>query len=154
FSSVALNSVKMLGGDPDKANVNGGAVALGHPIGASGGRIVTTLINELSRNGGGLGLAAICSGGGQGGAPLLEVRGHCPRGSLSHYPFRGQSPFGDSPSSLSAPFEHVFEAVEVLPDLVRGGVFHDRPHQPADPMAGVGLGLDGDVRVALATFEP
>ena len=73
FSSVALNSVKMLGADPDKANVNGGAVALGHPIGASGGRIVTTMINELSRNGGGLGLAAICSGGGQGDALLLEV---------------------------------------------------------------------------------
>ncbi|MGN6430190.1 MAG: acetyl-CoA C-acetyltransferase [Gaiellaceae bacterium] len=73
FSSVALNSVKMLGADPDKANVNGGAVALGHPIGASGGRIVTTMINELSRNGGGLGLAAICSGGGQGDALLIEV---------------------------------------------------------------------------------
>src|SRR5437773_399822 len=73
FSSVALNSVKTLGADPDKANVNGGAVALGHPIGASGGRIVTTMINELSRNGGGLGLAAICSGGGQGDALLLEV---------------------------------------------------------------------------------
>jgi acetyl-CoA C-acetyltransferase len=73
FSSVALNSVKLLGADPDKANVNGGAVALGHPIGASGGRIVTTMINELSRNGGGLGLAAICSGGGQGDALLIEV---------------------------------------------------------------------------------
>jgi acetyl-CoA C-acetyltransferase len=76
FSSVALNSVKMLGADPDKANVNGGAVALGHPIAASGGRIVTTMINELSRNGGGLGLAAICSGGGQGDALLLEVDKH------------------------------------------------------------------------------
>ena len=73
FSSVALNSVKLLGADPEKANVNGGAVALGHPIGASGGRIVTTMINELGRNGGGLGLAAICSGGGQGDALLLEV---------------------------------------------------------------------------------
>src|SRR5437016_4248239 len=73
FSSVALNSVKMLGADPEQANVNGGAVALGHPIGASGGRIVTTIINELSRNGGGLGLAAICSGGGQGDALLLQV---------------------------------------------------------------------------------
>src|SRR5947208_6746884 len=73
FSSVALNSVKMLGADPERANVNGGAVALGHPIGASGGRIVTTMINELSRNGGGLGLAAICSGGGQGDALLIEV---------------------------------------------------------------------------------
>jgi len=73
FSSVALNSVAMLGADPDTANVNGGAVALGHPIGASGGRIVGTMINELRRNGGGLGLAAICSGGGQGDALLLEV---------------------------------------------------------------------------------
>jgi acetyl-CoA C-acetyltransferase len=54
-------------------NVNGGAVALGHPIGASGGRILGTLIYELRRNGGGLGLAAICSGGGQGDAVLLEV---------------------------------------------------------------------------------
>jgi acetyl-CoA C-acetyltransferase len=73
FSSVALNSVKLLGVDPEQANVNGGAVALGHPLGASGGRIVTTMINELSRNGGGLGLAAICSGGGQGDALLIEV---------------------------------------------------------------------------------
>jgi len=73
FSSVALNSVKMLGADPETANVNGGAVALGHPIGASGGRIVGTMINELRRNGGGLGLAAICSGGGQGDALLIEV---------------------------------------------------------------------------------
>ena len=73
FSSVALNSVKMLGADPETANVNGGAVALGHPIGASGGRIVGTMINELRRSGGGLGLAAICSGGGQGDALLLDV---------------------------------------------------------------------------------
>src|SRR5438309_8367047 len=73
FSSVALNSVKMLGADPEKVNVNGGAVALGHPIGASGARILTTMIHELNRNGGGLGLAAICSGGGQGDAILLEV---------------------------------------------------------------------------------
>jgi len=73
FSSVALNSVELLGVDPEQANVNGGAVALGHPLGASGGRIVTTMINELSRNGGGLGLAAICSGGGQGDALLIEV---------------------------------------------------------------------------------
>ena len=73
FSSVALNSVKMLGADPETANVHGGAVALGHPIGASGGRIVGTMINELRRNGGGLGLAAICSGGGQGDALLIEV---------------------------------------------------------------------------------
>jgi acetyl-CoA C-acetyltransferase len=73
FSSVALNSVKMLGADPEIANVNGGAVALGHPIGASGGRILGTMVHELRRNGGGLGLAAICSGGGQGDALLIEV---------------------------------------------------------------------------------
>ena len=73
FSSVVLNSTEMLGADPDKVNVNGGAVALGHPIGASGGRILGTMIYELRRNGGGLGLAAICSGGGQGDALLLDV---------------------------------------------------------------------------------
>jgi acetyl-CoA C-acetyltransferase len=73
FASVALNSARMLGADPELVNVNGGAVALGHPIGASGGRILSTMIYELRRNGGGLGLAAICSGGGQGDALLLEV---------------------------------------------------------------------------------
>ena len=73
FASVALNSTKLLGADPDEVNVNGGAVALGHPIGASGARILGTLIYELRRNGGGLGLAAICSGGGQGDALLVEV---------------------------------------------------------------------------------
>jgi acetyl-CoA C-acetyltransferase len=73
FSSVVLNSAKMLDADPERVNVNGGAVALGHPIGASGARILGTMIYELRRNGGGLGLAAICSGGGQGDALLLEV---------------------------------------------------------------------------------
>ncbi|HUJ56698.1 MAG TPA: acetyl-CoA C-acetyltransferase [Gaiellaceae bacterium] len=73
FSSVALNSLRMLGADPETANVNGGAVALGHPIGASGGRILATMVHELRREGGGLGLAAICSGGGQGDALLIEV---------------------------------------------------------------------------------
>jgi acetyl-CoA C-acetyltransferase len=73
FCSVALNSLAMLGADPEIANVNGGAVALGHPVGASGGRILGTMIHELRRNGGGLGLAAICSGGGQGDALLVEV---------------------------------------------------------------------------------
>ena len=73
FSSVALNSVKMLDADPESVNVNGGAVALGHPIGASGARILSTLLYELRREGGGLGLAAICSGGGQGDALLVEV---------------------------------------------------------------------------------
>jgi acetyl-CoA C-acetyltransferase len=73
FSSVAKNSTRMLGADEEIVNVNGGAVALGHPIGASGGRLVSTMIHELRRNGGGVGLAAICSGGGQGDALLVEV---------------------------------------------------------------------------------
>jgi acetyl-CoA C-acetyltransferase len=73
FASVALNSVRMLGVDEDKVNVNGGAIALGHPIGASGARIVGALVHELGRRGGGLGVAAICSGGGQGDAIVLEV---------------------------------------------------------------------------------
>ena len=73
FSSVALESTKLLGADEEIVNVNGGAVALGHPIGASGGRIVATMVHELARNGGGLGLAAICSGGGGGDALLVEV---------------------------------------------------------------------------------
>jgi len=73
FASVASNSTQMLGVDEAIVNVNGGAVALGHPIGASGGRIVATLVHELRRSGGGLGLAAICSGGGQGDALLVEV---------------------------------------------------------------------------------
>jgi acetyl-CoA C-acetyltransferase len=73
FASVAWNSTRMLGADEEQVNVNGGAVALGHPIGASGGRIVATMVHELRRSGGGLGLAAICSGGGQGDALLVEV---------------------------------------------------------------------------------
>src|SRR2546425_322108 len=73
FSSVVLNSARLLDADTDRVNVNGGAVALGHPIGASGARILGTMIYELRRNGGGLGLAAICSGGGQGDALLIEV---------------------------------------------------------------------------------
>jgi len=73
FASVAKNSSRMLGADEEIVNVNGGAVALGHPIGASGGRIVATLVHDLRREGGGLGLAAICSGGGQGDALLLQV---------------------------------------------------------------------------------
>src|SRR6476620_4196960 len=75
FASVALNSVRMLGVDEDKVNVNGGAIALGHPIGASGARIVGALVHELRRRGGGLGVAAICSGGGQGDAIVIEVNG-------------------------------------------------------------------------------
>jgi acetyl-CoA C-acetyltransferase len=73
FASVTLNSIRMLGIDEDRVNVNGGAVALGHPIGASGARILATLALELRRRGGGLGCAAICSGGGQGDAVILKV---------------------------------------------------------------------------------
>jgi acetyl-CoA C-acetyltransferase len=75
FASVALNSVRMLEVDESQVNVNGGAIALGHPIGASGARILMTLVNELRRRGGGLGVAAICSGGGQGDAMIVEVNG-------------------------------------------------------------------------------
>jgi acetyl-CoA C-acetyltransferase len=75
FASVAINSVRMLGIDPERVNVNGGAIALGHPIGASGARIIGTLVHELRRRGGGLGCAAICSGGGQGDALIVEVNG-------------------------------------------------------------------------------
>jgi acetyl-CoA C-acetyltransferase len=75
FASVALNSMRMLDVPEDKVNVNGGAIALGHPIGASGARILMTLVNELRRRGGGVGVAAICSGGGQGDAVIVEVNG-------------------------------------------------------------------------------
>jgi len=73
FASVALHSTKLLGIDPEKVNVNGGAIALGHPIGASGARIALALAYELKRRGGGLGAAALCGGGGQGDALLLRV---------------------------------------------------------------------------------
>jgi acetyl-CoA C-acetyltransferase len=73
FAAVAGQSTKLLGVDEEIVNVNGGAIALGHPIGASGGRLVATLVHELRRSGGGLGLVAICSGGGQGDALVLDV---------------------------------------------------------------------------------
>ncbi len=76
FASVTLNSIRVLGIDEDRVNVNGGAVALGHPIGASGARILGALVQELRRRGGGLGCAAICSGGGQGDAVIVEVNGN------------------------------------------------------------------------------
>jgi acetyl-CoA C-acetyltransferase len=75
FASVALNSIRMLGVDEGNVNVNGGAIALGHPIGASGARILGSLVLELRRRGGGRGVAAICSGGGQGDAVIVEVNG-------------------------------------------------------------------------------
>ena len=73
FASIALNTVKTLGIDPDRVNVQGGAVALGHPVGASGARLAGTLVHQLGRSGGGIGVATICSGGGQGDAMVLEV---------------------------------------------------------------------------------
>lgn len=73
FASVALASMKIADLPEEKVNVNGGAIALGHPIGASGARIIITLIHELKRRGGGTGIAAICSGGGQGDAIMIEV---------------------------------------------------------------------------------
>jgi len=76
FAAVCWHSAKMLGLDPetaDNSNVNGGAIALGHPVGASGARIVGALVNELRRRGGGLGAASICGGGGQGDAVLIQV---------------------------------------------------------------------------------
>ncbi|MFL5821154.1 MAG: acetyl-CoA C-acetyltransferase [Solirubrobacteraceae bacterium] len=75
FASVTLNSIRMLGIDEEKVNVNGGAVAIGHPIGASGARILGALVLELRRRGGGIGCAAICSGGGQGDAVIVDVAG-------------------------------------------------------------------------------
>jgi acetyl-CoA C-acetyltransferase len=76
FASVTLHSIRLLGIDEERVNVNGGAVALGHPIGASGARILGALVHELRRRGGGLGCAAICSGGGQGDAVILRVHGN------------------------------------------------------------------------------
>jgi acetyl-CoA C-acetyltransferase len=73
FASVTLQSIRTLGIDESRVNVNGGAVALGHPIGASGARILGSLVHELRRRGGGLGCAAICSGGAQGDAVIVRV---------------------------------------------------------------------------------
>src|SRR5215470_1727400 len=75
FAVVALQSMRELGVGPDVVNVNGGAIAIGHPIGASGARLAVHLCYELGRRGGGLGAAALCGGGGQGEALLLRVRG-------------------------------------------------------------------------------
>ena len=75
FAAVAIQSMRDLGVGTDKVNVNGGAIALGHPIGMSGARLALTLALELRRRGGGLGAAALCGGGGQGDALLLRVPG-------------------------------------------------------------------------------
>ena len=75
FAAVALWSARSLDLDASRVNVNGGAVALGHPLGATGARIVVTLINALQARGGGIGAAALCGGGGQGDALIVEVAG-------------------------------------------------------------------------------
>jgi acetyl-CoA C-acetyltransferase len=73
FAAVGLASMKDLGISDDVVNVNGGAIALGHPVGASGTRVVLTLVNELRRRGGGTGAAALCGGGGQGDAAIIRT---------------------------------------------------------------------------------
>ncbi len=73
FAAVGLVSTKKLGVDPEKVNVNGGAIAMGHPVGMSGARIVLHLALELKRRGGGVGAAALCGGGGQGDALIVRV---------------------------------------------------------------------------------
>ena len=73
FAAVGIVSTKKLGVDPEKVNVNGGAIAMGHPVGMSGARIVLHLANELKRRGGGIGAAALCGGGGQGDALIVRV---------------------------------------------------------------------------------
>jgi acetyl-CoA C-acetyltransferase len=73
FAAVGIASMRDLGITDEVANVNGGAISLGHPIGMSGARIAITLVNELRRRGGGLGAAALCGGGGQGDAALLRT---------------------------------------------------------------------------------
>jgi acetyl-CoA C-acetyltransferase len=73
FAAVSLAAAKDLGVGEDKVNVNGGAVALGHPIGMSGARLILTLAYELKRRGGGVGAAALCGGGGQGDALIIRV---------------------------------------------------------------------------------
>jgi acetyl-CoA C-acetyltransferase len=75
FAGVALASMRELGVSPERVNVNGGAIALGHPVGMSGARLVLTLALELRRRGGGTGAAALCGGGGQGDALILRVPG-------------------------------------------------------------------------------
>ncbi|HXT88509.1 MAG TPA: acetyl-CoA C-acyltransferase, partial [Trebonia sp.] len=73
FAAFGIASMRELGVSPDIVNVNGGAIAVGHPLGASGARIALTLLFELRRRGGGLGVAALCGGGGQGSALLLKA---------------------------------------------------------------------------------
>ncbi len=73
FASVTIVSARRLGVDLEKVNINGGAIALGHPLAASGARILISLIESLRERGGGIGAAGICSGGGQGDAIIVKV---------------------------------------------------------------------------------
>ncbi|MDB5053835.1 MAG: acetyl-CoA acetyltransferase, partial [Bacilli bacterium] len=73
FASQCVHIIRQLHIDPDKVNVNGGAIALGHPLGCTGSKITTTLINELRRRGGGIGVVSMCIGGGMGAAGVFEV---------------------------------------------------------------------------------
>ena len=75
FASVVLAWAKESGADPGKVNVNGGAIALGHPLGATGARLMTTLLNELERTGGRYGLQTMCEGGGQANVTIIERLG-------------------------------------------------------------------------------
>ena len=72
FASVVIAWLKETGADPEKVNVNGGAIALGHPLGATGARLMTTLLNELERTGGRYGLQTMCEGGGQANVTIIE----------------------------------------------------------------------------------
>jgi acetyl-CoA C-acetyltransferase len=76
FAAVAIQSMRELNLHEDKVNVNGGAIALGHPIGMSGARLVVHLVHELARRGGGTGAAGLCGGGGQGDALVVRVENH------------------------------------------------------------------------------
>ena len=72
FASVVLAWIRETGADPARVNVNGGAIALGHPLGATGARLMTTLLNELERTGGRYGLQTMCEGGGQANVTIIE----------------------------------------------------------------------------------
>ena len=99
FASVTLNSIRMLGIDEERVNVNGGAVAIGHPIGASGARILGTLVHELRRRGGGYGCAAICSGGGQGDAVIVAGRDRAPAHPAARRPGAAPSARPEEPGA-------------------------------------------------------
>ena len=73
FAAMTVGTIEVLGIDPEKVNVNGGAIALGHPVAASGARLVVTAVHELRRRGGGIGVIALCAGGGMGAAMVVEV---------------------------------------------------------------------------------